>query len=342
MADLFPQAKPLTATLFVRELAVRQFLFCDILRGMDKPKLTPKDFFLYLGALATLYWSAGSLIALLFTIVDMKFRDELQYYVDPYSGGIRFAIASLIVVFPVSLALFRALKKDALAHPEKFLLPLRRWLYAITIFATAAALIGDLIALLNGFLGGELTARFALKVVSVLAVAGIVFWFALLEVRMKPDVPARVRSEFLWGTPLLVLAAVLYGLAVMGSPATIRKLHFDERRVSDLQNIQWQIVNYWQQKGRFPKSLADLEDPISGYRNPMDPRSKQPYSFTLGEGYVFELCAAFELPSNERSRSIAKPYPSDGFSENWEHGSGRVCFERVIDPERYPVRPKGV
>ncbi len=306
----------------------------------QKPKLTPKDFFLYVGAMIALYWSAGSLIALLFAIVDTVFRDELSHSVDPYSGGIQFAIASLIVVFPIALFLFTTIKRVALRHPLKFSLPLRRWLLALTIFVTAVALLGDLIALINTFLGGELTARFALKALSVLIVAGVVFWYCLLELRVKGEAPVGVRKPFIWGTALLVFAAIVYGFVVMGSPATIRKLRFDERRVSDLQNIQWQIVNYWQQKARFPKALSELEDPIAGYKVPIDPKTKESYAFTLGEGYVFELCAAFELPSSERSRSITKPYPSDGFSENWEHGSGRVCFKRTIDPERYPSFPK--
>lgn len=307
---------------------------------MEKLKLTPKDFFLYIGALLTLYWSAGALIALLFAIVDTVFRDELQGYVDPYSGGIRFAIASLIVVFPIALVLFTAIKRDALQNPQKFLLPLRRWLYAITIFVTAAALIGDFIALLNQFLGGELTARFVYKALSVLVVAGFVFWFCLLEIRVRGETPRGIRKEFLGGAILIVLASIVYGFVVMGSPATIRKLRFDERRVGDLQGIQWQIVNYWQQKGRFPKSLADLEDPISGYVVPRDPKTKGPYEFSLGQGYAFTLCAAFELPGRTEGQSrIAKPYP-DGFSENWEHGTGRTCFERVLDPELYPPRPK--
>ncbi len=314
---------------------------------MDKPKLTPKDFFLYLGAMATLYWSAGSLLALLFAIVDTKFRDELQYYFDPYSGGIRFAIASLIVVFPISLALFRAIKKDALAAPQKFLLPLRRWLYAITIFVTAAALAGDVIALLNSFLGGELTTRFVLKVLAVLLVAGLVFWYCLLEIRVKPDVPSRVRNEFLWGTALLVLAAIVYGFIVMGSPATIRKLRFDERRVSDLQTIQWQVVNYWQQKGYLPEKAENLADPISGFVLPVDPETGGPYVYLRGKETGFTLCATFGLPSNQERKDISAPHPVKArlegfFNENWEHPASRACFERTIDPDRYPPRPKNL
>lgn len=311
---------------------------------VDKLKLSPKDFFLYIGAIIGLYWSAGSLVALLFTITDTVFRDELQYYVDPYSGGIRFAIASLVVVFPVALLLFSLIKRAALKEPARFGFPLRRFLFALTIFFTSVALIGDLIALINTFLGGELTARFLCKVLSVFVVAAIVFWYCLLEIRVRPEAPIGVRKPFIIGTALFVLVAVVYGFVVMGSPATIRKLRFDERRTSDLQSIQWQIVNYWQQKGRFPKALADLEDTISGFRAPTDPETKTPYEFILGEGHAFKLCAVFELQSNSMISGTTKPIPTSPYGErgeSWEHSANRVCFDRVIDPELYPVRPKG-
>ena len=166
---------------------------------MERQKTTPRDFFLYLGAMVTLYWSAGSLIALFFTIIDAIFKDQLNYYFDPYSSGIRFAIASLIVVFPVSVLLFRSIKGDVMGEPAKLLLPIRRWFFAFTVFLTSAALIGDIIALLNTFLGGEITTRFVLKVASVIVVAGLVFWYCFLELRTKPEAPAVVRKEFLWG-----------------------------------------------------------------------------------------------------------------------------------------------
>ncbi|MDP3661625.1 MAG: DUF5671 domain-containing protein [bacterium] len=307
---------------------------------MDKPKLTPKDFFLYVGALLTLYVSAGSLLGLLFATIDRVFRDQLSYYYDPYSGGIRFALASLIVIFPISLILFSIVKKGIAREPIKLALPLRRWALWITIFITGAALAGDLIAVLSGFLGGELTMRFVLKALAVLAVSAAVFWYAVLEIRLTPERPVSLRKGFIIGSLVGVLAAIVWGFLVMGSPFTVRKLRIDERRVSDLQSIQWQVVNYWQQKSRFPKTLSELADPLSGYTVPTDPETAQPYEFTLGARYAFTLCANFTLQSNAQTNSMTKPYPmpmsEGGFADNWEHSAGRACFDRLLDPERYP------
>ncbi len=312
---------------------------------LTRPKTTPRDFFLYVGAMVTLYWSAGSLMALFFAIVDAVIHDNLDYYVDPYSGGIRFAIASLVVIFPISLILFTVLKRDALKQPERFLLPLRRWLYALTVFVTSVALIGDIVALLNSFLGGELTTRFLLKAVAVLVVAGLVFWFSLLEMKIKPDQPMGVRKPFLWGTALLVLATIVYGFAVMGSPTTIRKMRFDERRVGDLSMLQNQIVfNFWQLKGRLPKTLEELNDPISGVALPSDPDTGKGYGYSTDSAKTFSLCANFDLPSATTNTRGVKTAPTlvspvgygESKGQDFTHSAGRICFERTIDSELYP------
>jgi len=305
---------------------------------MQKPTMTPKDFFLYAGAMVALYWSSGSLIALLFAISNSLFPDTLGTF-DPYSSGIRFAVASLVVVFPISLFLFKKIKSDVQAHPEKVQLSVRHWFFALTIFITAVALIGDGIYLLNTFLGGEVTARFISKVLSVLVVAGLVFWYSFTEFRADTEHPARNQTVFMYGTPVFILVVIIYGFTVMGSPTTARNLRMDADRVRDIETIQWQVVNFWQQKERFPKVLQELEDPISGYRNPLDPNTGLPFEYTLGEGLTFSLCATFELPAPKTPKNATNPYLQDRAGQSFEHDAGYTCFERTIDPELYPAKP---
>jgi high-affinity Fe2+/Pb2+ permease len=59
----------------------------------------------------------------------------------------------------------------------------RRWLTYIALLIAAGTVIGDLIAFLTYFLQGDLTARFVLKVLTVLIVAGSVFWYYLSSLR---------------------------------------------------------------------------------------------------------------------------------------------------------------
>lgn len=312
---------------------------------MHTHKVTPKDFFLWVGAMAALYGSVVSFITLLFSYINYTFPDALSYsYVDPFSGGMRFQMATLIVLVPVMLVLMRLIRKDIAEHEAKSELWIRRWALFLTVFLAGAAVIGDLITLINYFLGGELTTRFLLKVAVLLLVAGGVFVHFLADLRgywlKRPD-RARIVG---WAAAVVVAAAILSGFLIMGTPGEVRLYRFDSQKVSDLQNVQWQIVNYWQQKGKLPVTLAETEDPIGGYTIPKDPQTGEQYRFEVTGPLAFKLCADFNKESQdvERQAAIAQPsyYGGEMKGENWVHGEGETCFDRTIDPERYPAFSK--
>jgi len=72
---------------------------------MDKPKATPKDFFLWAGAMIALYAGIFSFITLLFEYINQVFPDKVLGYYDPYAGGVAYAMASLIVAtYPLTRA----------------------------------------------------------------------------------------------------------------------------------------------------------------------------------------------------------------------------------------------
>src|SRR3989338_1790528 len=227
---------------------------------MDKPKVTPKDFFLWAGAMVALYGSVISLVTLLFEYINYSFPDPLEYYVDPYSGGIRFAMASLIVLVPVTIILLRLIRTDIAHEPVKSELWVRRWALVLTVFVAAAAVVGDLITLINYFLGGDLTTRFVLKVIILLLVAGAVFLHFLADLRgywiERPDRASMVG----WAAAVVVVIAIIAGFFIMGTPGQVRLYRYDSQKVSDLQNIQWQVVNYWQQKEKLPATLAERSE----------------------------------------------------------------------------------
>lgn len=310
-------------------------------------KMSPKDFFLYVLAMIALYVSAFSLLALLFEYIDILFPDELETYRDRFSSAVRFSISSLIIIFPVYLFLTRFLNKDIRAHPEKRNLGIRKWLIYFTLFVAGITIIIDLIMLVNGYLGGELTTRFSLKAFSVLIVAGVVFWYYISALKGKWERDARQSKRIGLIVSALVLASVISGFFIIGSPQTQRLLRFDMEKVNDLQNIQWQIVNYWQNKNALPETLSNLEDSISGFIVPTDPQSGEQYEYNVISSLKFELCADFNKESVEQlvtNARIVKPIPVGGgfmdtpSADGWEHREDRNCFERTIDPDLYPLR----
>jgi len=154
----------------------------------NKHRTSPKDFFLNLLSMVALYMSAGSFIALIFQYINIFFPDVLDSgnYGDPLDVAyrvIRFAVSTLIVSFPVYLLSLRFMGKDYVVNPEKRNLRIRKWLVYFTLFVVSVIIMGDFIALINTFLGGELTVRFILKVLTVLAVTGSIFWYYLWDLR---------------------------------------------------------------------------------------------------------------------------------------------------------------
>lgn len=138
----------------------------------------------------------------------------------------------------------------------------------------------------------------------------------------------------------IVAAAVVAGFFVIGSPATERLRRADDQRIADLQNIQWQVVNYWQSKEKLPTNLDMLTDNISGWRAPLDPETGTNYNYQATGELSFNLCANFNLEGSDNSefavpRSAPKMIDAPA-SDNWQHSSGYHCFERTIDPDLYP------
>lgn len=119
---------------------------------------------------------------------------------------------------------------------------------------------------------------------------------------------------------------------------TQRVRRFDERRVSDLQAIQWEIVNYWQMKAMLPATLDALRNDIRGFVPPVDPETGAAYEYAAEGPLSFSLCATFAMAGGDVAQGrIAQPMPVKGIEGGtWAHGTGRTCFSRTIDKDLYP------
>lgn len=288
--------------------------------------------------IAALYASVGFLISLLFSFIELWIPDALQY---GYAGkdSVRWAVAALTVIFPIFVGASWLLERSFRAKPENRKYWVRTWLLWLTLVLAGAVLAGDAIAVLWSYLNGGLTGRFLLKVAVILVVAGSVFTYYFLdlfELKWK-----RFKKWIAWFAVGATIVAIAAGFYVAGSPAAERAARFDEQRVMDLQNIQWQIVNYWQAKQALPKTLDDLNDSINGFAAPHDPETSEVYGYIVkAAARSFELCASFNRATTDAPAKIWHPIAADGISENWAHGEGRMCFLRTIDPDRYPAIEK--
>lgn len=308
---------------------------------MNTPKVTPKDFFLWLGAMAALYGSTVAFVALVFEYLNVAFPETLQYYSgDPYSAGMSYEMATLIVLFPLFLVLMRVIRKSIAGDATRGEIWVRRWALFLTLFIAGVTLAADLITLIMYFLNGDVTLRFALKALVIFLVAGAGFLHFLADLRGYWSAnPGKAR---LMGgaTGVLLLVTIVAGFFIVGTPWQARLYRYDDQKVNELQSIQYQVVNYWQAKERLPITLSELEDPISGFMVPTDPQTGAPYTYEATGKLSFKLCATFnaETQSYSVNARTVPTIPGSAYKQedNWQHGAGEACFTRTIDPELYP------
>jgi hypothetical protein len=150
-----------------------------------RPYLSAREAFVYLVLFGTLYASAYSLGRLLFDFINRAFPDAASFegYDDYLRQSMRWSVSSLIVAFPVFLYLSWLTDRDISRDPTKRASKVRRWLTYLTLFSAACILLGDFTTLVYNALGGELTVRFLLKVVTVAFIAGTAFVYYLRDLR---------------------------------------------------------------------------------------------------------------------------------------------------------------
>lgn len=306
-------------------------------------KTTPKDFFLWLLTVIALYGSISSLIALVFEYINYSFPDALAYAGDPYGGAVRFSMAALIVLVPTTLVCLRLIRGSIVTEPGKATIWVRRWALVLTLFIATVTILVDLVTLINTFLGGEITVRFGLKVLVVLLVAAGVFMHFLADLKGYWIANAKKANMIGVGVGVLALATVIAGFFIIGTPGHVRMLKLDDQKVGDLQSIQSQLTYYYQQKQALPDALSAIEDPLSGFMVPVDSQTGAPYEYQKTSATTFSLCAVFNVPTPDTQgkgaasgRDVSYPATVGIEGSSWKHETGRTCFTRTIDPDKYP------
>jgi hypothetical protein len=134
-------------------------------------------------------WNFGSLV---FEFIDRAFPDPAMRNAYAYGStleAIRWDLSSLIVAFPLFLVLSWRVSLGIRRDPTKRASKTRRSLTYIMVFVGALTLIGDVITLVYNFLGGELSTRFLLKVLTVALIAGTVTAYYLADLRSEDKEP---------------------------------------------------------------------------------------------------------------------------------------------------------
>ena len=120
-----------------------------------------------------------------------------------------------------------------------------------------------------------------------------------------------------------VVAAVVAGIAVLGSPAAQRQQKLDSVRVDDLAAIERLTSRFVSLHKALPRDLAALaREPGFAVRT-HDPESGVSYDYQILSAESYRLCATFRARSSEPTSFMVQPPGT-----TWAHDSGRQCFTR--------------
>jgi hypothetical protein len=265
-----------------------------------------RDAFLHLLSFGTLAAWTVALGSLLFDFINSKFPDPVVSGVMfRQPDGLASSLASMLVSFPVYVLVMRFILADQERYPEKRESSIHKWLTWLALLIAASVILGDLVTFLNYFLRGEITARFVLKVVVVLAIAGGVFSYYMASMR-----PAREERTRIWAGAAVVgvSLALIAGFSMLGSPDRQRLLQADSRRVEDLQAIH-RVLHARSATAPLPEALT--EPPLRR----TDPVTGNAYYYQRHDEHRYQLCATFSFESEGVSRDLV-----------WYHPAGRHCY----------------
>lgn len=124
------------------------------------------------------------------------------------------------------------------------------------------------------------------------------------------------QSLFAIISSLIVLAAVVAGVIVVGPPGRARDRAVDLQRVQALQNLSNALDGFWSAHSMLPDTLAHLAQDQNGLTAEAlrDPETATSYEYSAKGGASYELCARFAAKSD-----VGDPL-------HWRHGAGRTCF----------------
>lgn len=151
----------------------------------SRPYLSAREAFVYLLLFATLYISAVSLNAVVFKLIEWAFLDPADRVsmLQSADDRLRWSVAFLIIASPVFLWMNRLVARAIGNDPNKRASRIRKWLTYLTLFGASMVLIVDVTTLVYNLLGGDLTSRFLLKVLTTAVISGAIIGYYLWDLR---------------------------------------------------------------------------------------------------------------------------------------------------------------
>lgn len=297
-----------------------------------KNNLATRDVFINLATMLSLGVAISSLIMLVTTMLDTVWPTEFNCGCDFTSEIINYMVA-MFVSYCFYFYLSRKMRKEEIAVPLHHSNSFHQVMVYLTLFISGIAISYQVMGVVEeawyyGFTGVAL-----FKLLVLLVVFTCVFGYYLTDLKKVGDMShSKIALVFWWGVGALMLASMIGGVLVVGSPSDQKGKRFDETRISDLQSIQSDIDDQFDDTNRpLPETLSEFYN--DEYLNELhDPEFNQVYQYVKTGNDSYKLCDSFGSSSDMYMVKLRKVY--GGNAENttdvWAHDKGYKCFEFTI------------
>jgi hypothetical protein len=293
-------------------------------------KDAPKFAFYYALSLVSLVFTSLSVGIVIFQIINKNITDIIDQYTGRFEPeALKFAISALIIAAPIYYFLQKLINKSLYSGELDKDSAVRRWLTYFILLVSSVVMIFWLIITLNSFLDGDLTTKFILKALTAIGISALIFSFYLYDIKREKVKKHKdqVITIFFYSSLTLVVAAFVFAIFNVESPAETRKRKLDEMTLGHFDQIVFALERYQTENNKLPESLDELSDDLN-FRvenSTRDPETKEPYEYRVIADKKIELCAVFRL-SNQDDQSYRNEY----LRNRWPHDAGRTCFEQDI------------
>ncbi len=274
------------ATILV---AVIYFLVRAVRGASAGDGLNVKELAIDGGIFITLITSIVALVSIIFSAIDKKFVDVLKQtyygYQDTVNDDVRVAVSIILVAYPMYLLLAYYRANYLKANPARRNISAMKYVNYIILAVASLFILGSLATTIYEYLGGELGVAFAYKLLTVVIIAAILIVYNYFTLKRNYDTKSNIPNILAVISLIAVISAVVYSISILGSPAEVRKTKFDEKRLTDLSNIQNEILNYWTRNKILPANINSIQG--DGFNNgfiiPTDPKTKTSYEYKIVE-----------------------------------------------------------
>ncbi|MDD3498114.1 MAG: DUF5671 domain-containing protein [Candidatus Moranbacteria bacterium] len=286
-------------------------------------------FFMYMVSFFSLLLFSTGIGTIVFQIINKNISDNLIYDFSGYFAktAVKYGIATILIAMPIYFVLMYFINKKLYQGEIDVNSKVRKWLTYIILFIASAIIIGDLITLVFYMLDGDMTARFILKIITVIIIAGFIFGYYLWDMKKNNTAGVRYMANKIFAIFSIIISIIVLfsSFFVIDSPKAARDKKMDNQTLSALSSLNANVLIYHNKNHKLPNNLEELG--LSSYEKRNLDNLEIPITYKRLSENDYELCTSFkretEKESNERYGYL--------YNDEWMHPAGNHCFSKKIE-----------